>query len=601
METQLYDDEIKGKIYDRELLKRLLSYTRPYKLWIIASVFLIMLASGLELLWPQFIRLAIDNYVDNSQLSAAAKYEGVLLLAGLYFLTLLFSVVLEYSRIMIMSYTGQHVMHDIRMALFAHVQTLSVHFFTKNPVGRLVTRLTNDVAQLNELFTTGIVGIFGDVIMLAGIVILMIWMHLKLALISFTVLPLIFAAVILFRRFIRPAYLEIRKNLARVNAFIQEHISGVKVVQMFNQTEKSGRKFDILNTDYLQSQMRMIRVHAIFIPVVEAFSHLAISVLLYFGAYFIYQGSLKTGMLIAFLMYSRRFYRPVMDLSQKYNILQDAMTSSARIFDLMDTTDVITEPPSSTRVPSSIQGNIVFKDVLFAYNHNEWVLNQVNLSIRPGEKVALVGVTGSGKTTIVNLLARFYDYQKGHITLDGIELQEYPKEILRNQLAFVHQDFFIFAGTVLDNIRLWNKNISREQAIEAARVVNVHTFAEKLPQKYDEPILEGGSNLSTGQKQLISFARALAFKPNILILDEATSNIDSETEKLIQDALEKLLARQTSIIIAHRLSTIKNVDRILVLHKGCITEQGTHEHLLRKNGIYAQLHKLQFKELEDKV
>ncbi|MBN2385254.1 ABC transporter ATP-binding protein, partial [bacterium] len=413
-------------------------------------------------------------------------------------------------------------------------------------------------------------------------------------LLSFTVLPLIFLAVVLFRRAIRPVYLEIRRNLARVNAFIQEHLTGIKVVQAFTQEKTSFAKFEQLNRAHKDARLDMVRIHAIFMPTVDAFSNLAISVLLFFGAVFIYRGSMEIGMLIAFLLYCRRFYRPVMDLSQKYNILQDAMTSSARIFDLMDTHDHIPDPIQTALPAPDIPEQITYRDVWFAYNSEEWVLKGINLTINQNEKVALVGLTGEGKTTIVNLLARLYDYQQGSITLAGVELRDMPQKYIRKHLAYVHQDVFLFAGTILDNIRLWQSDISEEDAIQAARTVNLDPFVRRMPRQYHEPVLEGGSNLSTGQKQLISFARALAFKPKILILDEATSNIDSETEQLIQEALDRLMARQTSIIIAHRLSTIKKVNRILVVQNGKIAEQGSHEELLERGQIYARLYQLQF-------
>jgi len=594
MSETFYDDEIKGKVYDKVLLKRLLRYVRPYQKLVFASVFLIMVASGLELLWPQFIRLSVDKYVMNEQLGPDQKFAGVIFYSLMYLLTLIFSVILQYSQIMIMNYMGQKVLHDLRMDLFRHVEYLSVNFFSRNPVGRLVTRLTNDVSQLNELFTTGIVGMFGDIIMLCGIVVLMTWMHPKLTLISFTVLPLIFLSVVMFRTYIRPVYLEIRRNLARVNAFLQEHLTGIQIVQAFTQEQRSFDKFDTLNRDHREARLKMIKIHAIFMPVVDAFSNLAISVLLFFGTLYIYNGDMEIGMLIAFLLYCRRFYRPVMDLSQKYNILQDAMTSSARIFDLMDTRDSIKGPADTSIVIPRFNDIIHFRDVWFAYNPGEWVLKGIDLSIRKHEKVALVGLTGEGKTTIVNLLARFYEYEKGSITLDGHELKDLPVQVVRKQLAYVHQDVFLFAGTILDNIRLWDRTITEETAIEAARIVNLTYYTDKMPAQLHERVIEGGRNLSTGQKQLISFARALAFKPALLVLDEATSNIDSETEEIIQDALDKLLARQTSIIIAHRLSTIKRVDRILVVHKGRIAEQGTHQKLLRDGELYAKLYKLQF-------
>lgn len=585
------DDEIRTPVLDRKLFTRLMNYAKKYWPRLLLAVIIILAASGLELLWPQFTRMAIDDYLHNDVLSDSEKKDGILFLAMLYGVTLLLAVILEYLRIVIMNYTGQHIMHDIRMELFSHIEGLSLRFFTQNPVGRLVTRLTNDVNQLNELFTTALVAIYSDIIMLFGIIFFMFWMDVKLTLISFLVLPLIVASVIVFRMYIRPAYLRVRKYLAQVNTFIQEHVSGIQVVQTFHQEEKVEEKFDGHNWSHWNAMISVVRVHAIFMPVIDACTHLAISVMLYFGAVFIYQGEVQIGMLIAFLLYLRRFYRPVRDLSQKYTVVQDAMTSSARIFALIDADDIIPDPPSDQEiVPEKIEGTVEFKNVSFAYNSDEWVLRDISFTINAGESVAIVGVTGSGKTTIVNLLARFYEHQKGDIYIDGINIKRMKKDTLRKYLAIVPQDFFLFAGTILDNIRLWERAIDRKRAIEAAQLVNVHTFAEKLPAQYDELLHEGGVNLSTGQKQLISFARALAFQPQILILDEATSNIDSETEYLVQDALEKLVTKQTSIIIAHRLSTIKHVDRILVIDKGILVEEGQHEELLKNEGTYARLY-----------
>lgn len=597
-----YSDDIDSNGQDAKLFRRLLTFAKPYSFLILISIFLILMATGLELLWPQFVRSAINHYVENNNLSISEKNKGLYYLGIIYLITLIFRVILEYGQILIMNYTGQNIIHDIRMKLFQHVEQLSIRFFTMNPVGRLVTRITNDVNQLNELFSTGIVGIFGDIIMLVGILCFMLWMHLKLAMISFTVLPLIFVAVALFRKYIRPVYLEIRKKLAMMNAFIQEHLTGIKIVQMFNQETKSKDKFDKLNSEFRDTQIKMIKIHGIFMPSIEAISTLSISILLAFGAVFIFNKTLQIGTLVAFLMYSKRFFRPVRDLSQKYTILQDAMTASSRIFALMDNKDMIKDTNlKDAYFPLEIKGNVEYKDIMFAYNEPDWILKNINFQIAAGEKIALVGITGSGKTTLANLLARFYDYQSGSIKIDDKELREIPLKILRKQLAYVHQDFFLFAGTILENITLWNKEISKEKAIQAAKIVNVNTFAEKLPLGYDEPILEGGSNLSTGQKQLISFARALAFSPKILILDEATSNIDSETEKLVQDALRKLMGLQTSIIIAHRLSTIKDVDRILVIQKGKIVEEGNHDSLLKIGGIYSNLYELQFKNANHQV
>lgn len=590
------DDEISGRIYDRRLVRRLLAYARPYRCWLALSIGLIIFSAGLELLWPQFVRIAIDRYVEPPGLALDERFHGVLLMAGFYLLTLLGSVGLEYLQTIVTSKTGQNVLHDLRMDLFFKVENLSVNFFTRNPVGRLVTRTTNDINQLNELFTTGIVGIYGDLIMLVGILVLMFWMHPRLALVSLLVLPLIVAAAMLFRWYVRPAYLQIRRHLARMNAYLQEHLSGVSVVQMFNRQDRCGSQFDLINRDHLASMKLMIHYHGIFNPTVDALSNLAISVLLYGGAVFITGGSLKIGTLVAFLLYCRRFYRPVMDLSQKYNILQDAMTSSARIFSLMDETDITAEPAATASVPDPTVGLVEFRDVWFGYVPGEWVLQGVSFTLRPCEKIALVGLTGAGKTTILNLLLRFYECQRGEILLDGVPIQAYTTRQLRSAFAVVDQDVFLFAGTILDNICLWSSTLTEESAIEAARMVYLDEFVKKFSRGYSEPVVEGGKNLSAGQKQLISFARALAGRPKILLLDEATSSIDSLTEHLIQNAVRLLLAKQTSLIVAHRLSTIRTVDRILVIHRGRLVEEGNHEGLLCRNGVYAKLHALQFEE-----
>jgi len=499
-----------------------------------------------------------------------------------------------------MQFVGQRVMFDMRMELFSHLQEMSLSFFDKNPVGRLITRLTNDVEVLNEMLTSGIIAIFGDIFSLIGIVIVMLWLNFKLALVSFMVLPLVIYATILFRQKARESYRAIRTRIARINAFLQESIVGMPIIQIFNRERKNLGEFEGLNHHYLEACLRSVFYHALFHPSVEIIGSLAIALIIWYGGGQILKGALTFGALVAFIQYVDRFYHPIRDLSEKYNIMQSAMASSERIFKLLDTQVQVKdrELPLSIK---EIRGEIEFKKVWFAYNGKDYVLRDVSFHVRPGEKVAIVGATGAGKTSIISLLARFYDPQKGKILIDGMNIRNFRQKELRRYLGIVQQDVFLFSGTIEDNIKLGENKINFQQVEESASQVNADKFIEKLPHNYQEDVRERGSLLSVGQKQLLAFARALAFDPRILVLDEATSSVDTETEMLIQDALVKLLQHRTSIVIAHRLSTIKDVDRIIVIHKSRVREVGTRQELLQKKGIYYRLYQLQYQAEKGKI
>ncbi|MFQ5632476.1 MAG: ABC transporter ATP-binding protein, partial [bacterium] len=490
---------------------------------------------------------------------------------------------------------------DLRRKIFSHLQHLPLSFFNRNPVGKIMTRVTTDVEALNQLFTSGMVAIFGDILMLFGIIGIMLYMNWKLTLVTMAVLPFLFAVTIAFKVKVRSAFRTIRAKIAKINAYLQENISGMTVVQLFNREAKNYDEFDYLNRDHLDAFLKTIFYFAIFYPLVNILGALSTALVIWYGGLKILAGELTFGALVAFIQYAIMFYRPISDLSEKFNILQAAMAASERIFGILDekpevgyasekpVMDLLEEPRSET-----LQGKIAFSNVWFAYKDEDWVLKDVSFTIAPGEKIAIVGATGAGKTTIINLLGRFYNIQRGNIQFDGNDIRDYDLQTLRRNIGIVLQDVFMFAGSVADNIRLGNNNISDEKIRQAAKDVNALSFIEKLPNGFDENLIERGATLSVGQRQLLAFARALAFDPAILILDEATSNIDTETEMLIQSALARLMENRTSIIIAHRLSTIQHVDRIIVMHHGEIREVGTHQELLVSGGIYSRLHELQF-------
>lgn len=516
-------------------------------------------------------------------------------LSFIYLLLITGAFLLNYIQVYLLNYTSNRIVYRIRQQLFSHLQQMSLSFFDKNPVGRLVTRVTNDAETLHEMYTGVLVTLFKDIFLLIGIVLIMLRMNTKLAIFSFTVIPLVVFSATIFRSKVRKAYREVRIKLARVNSALNENITGIKTIHIFKREKQQFEEFDNTNQELLEANKRHIFIFAIFRPSMEILRSLGIAIILWYGGGQVLQQSIEFGVLFAFIDYLKQFFQPINDLTEKYNILQSAMASSERIFALLDRQPDIVESPNAVPMPE-LNGEIEFKNVWFAYNQEEWVLKDVSFKISPGESVAFVGATGAGKSSIVNLIGRFYDVQKGEILIDGVNIKDICLNDLRQNIGIVLQDVFLFTGTISENICLNNKNISRRTILEVARYVNADHFIDKLPQDYDEPVKERGANLSTGQRQLLAFARALAYKPSILILDEATSNIDTETEQLIQDAVAKLIKGRTTIAVAHRLSTIQNCDKIIVLHKGKIREVGNHQELLRRQGIYYNLYQLQYKE-----
>ena len=519
--------------------------------------------------------------------------SGVKKIALIFFSILLLGFGFNYGQVYLMQYTGQKLMYDLRMKVFSHLQKLSLSFFDSNPVGRLVTRATNDVEVLNEMFTELLINLFKDIFILLGIVVVLIHINWRLALISFVVIPLTAWATMVFRLKARDAFRLVRLKIARINSSLNENISGMRVVQIFNRQMENYKRFSRINHENFLANMQQIKVFAVFRPIIEIIGSLGIALLVWYGGGKVISETLSLGSLVAFLSYIQMFFRPIRDISEKYNTMQAAMASSERIFLLLDEKPMIKDPPQPKR-PPKVEGRVEFSGVWFAYQPNNWVLKDIDLSVEPGKSVAIVGATGVGKTSIINLLERFYAPQRGEIKVDGINIAKMDRAQLRSQMGLVMQDVFLFAGDIKGNIRLGKEEISDERVAEMAKVANAHQFIRRLPGGYDEEVKERGITLSTGQRQLLSFARALAFDPHILVLDEATANIDTETESLIQDALLKLMEGKTSIIIAHRLSTIRHCDRILVMHKGRIVEEGSHTQLLRKKGLYYRLYQLQY-------
>ena len=585
------EDEILGKAYDARLMTRILRYLRPYWKLLAVSFTFILLHTGTQLLGPYITKIAIDRYIANQDIHGldlmAAAYLGVILLG------FIFLFIQTYTT----EYTGQRAMHDLRMEVFSHLQKLDMVYFDRNPVGRLMTRTINDVETLNELFSTGVVGLLEDLCIVLGIAMAMLWLDWKLALVCLAAFPLILYISRFYRRRAREVYRESRLILARLNASLQENIAGIGTIQAFGQEEKMYRRFQEINLGYRNVLLRSVRYNAVFFPIIEIFSALTIGLLLWYGGRQILSGAIQAGVIVAFVQYIQRMYQPIRDLAEKYNIMQAAMASSERIFTLLDTAETIKNPDRPKNI-ERLRGEVEFKDVWLSYNRGEPVLKGVSFGVSPGEKVALVGATGGGKTSIISALCRFYDIDQGAILVDGIDVREWNKQALRRHLGLVLQDVFLFSGDIAANITLGDSRAGREQMMEAARRVHIAPFIEKLPQKYQQEVQERGSTLSQGQRQLLSFARALAFDPKILILDEATSSVDTATELLIQDALHELLKNRTALVIAHRLSTIKNADRILVIHKGEVWEQGNHHQLLAQGGIYSRLYDLQYRHQE---
>ena len=587
--ADLHEEQALGKAYDGRLMKRLLGYIRPYRGAVVVAFAYIILGSALSVLPPYLTKVAIDRYIQNSDLA------GLNSVALLYILALLGAFGFSYGQTWVLNLMGQRIMYDLRMQIFRHLQRLDVAFFDKNPVGRLMTRVTTDVDALNELFTSGVISVFGDIFTLAGIVVILFVINYQLALAIFSVIPLLFLISFVFKIKVRESYRRVRTAIARINAFLQENITGAAVVQSFVQEKRQHERFAKINREHLDANLQSVFYYALFYPMLELVGALAIALVVWYGGMKVFAGTLTLGALVAFVQYSDRFFRPISDLSEKYTILQSAMASSERIFKLLDTPPAITDPLEPRAVEVK-EGAIKFRNVTFSYNPGEPVLTDVSFQVRPGERLALVGATGAGKTTIIALLSRFYDVDSGQILVDGQDVRDYRIEALRKSIGVVLQDVFLFSGSVAENIRLGNAQITDPVVARAAETVHASSFIDRLAMQYRTEIGERGSSLSVGQKQLLAFARALAYNPKILVLDEATSSIDTETEILIRDALEKLLAGRTSIIIAHRLSTIQNADRILVLHRGRVRETGTHQELLKQKGLYWKLYQLQYKD-----
>ncbi|HVA24277.1 MAG TPA: ABC transporter ATP-binding protein [Chloroflexota bacterium] len=581
------DDEITGKAYDAVLVRRLFAYLKPYTARVAAAVALLLALAGLDLLGPLIGKVAVDRYI------VPRDPSGLPLLAAAFVGVQLLTSVLRYAQNLLTQVLGQRVMFDLRMQIFSHLQDMSLSFYDHNPVGRLITRLTNDVDALNELLTSGAVSVFGDVFSLVTIAIALFALNWRLALISLGVMPLVYVVTRWFQAGMRQAYRDVRKRLAIINGYLNENISGMQVVQLFNREQRNFDRFDQFNRDHLDANMRSIFYFSLFYPVVELFMNICLALVIWYGGRQVLGNALTIGALTAYLSYVQRFFMPIRDLSEKYNILQSAMASSERIFKLLDYEPAVRDVsvPSSTGRGS---GRIEFKDVWFAYIDEDWILKDVSFTIEPGETVAFVGATGAGKTSLLSLLSRFYDVQRGQVLVDGVDVRNLAQRDLRRRIGAVLQDPFLFSGTVASNIRLLNRAISDDQVRAAAEAANAAPFIERLPLGYDTEVYERGNGLSMGQRQLIALARAIAFDPDVLlVLDEATANIDSETEALIQDGLRGFMASRTGVIIAHRLSTIQYVDRILVMHRGRLVEQGSHAELLRLNGIYRRLWELQ--------
>ena len=648
------EEEVLGKAYDSRLMRRLLTYLRPYRWHVGVALIAIILKSFADVLGPYLVKVAVDRYLAPAKGTSSGLWHwlspkpltGIAQISAIYFGLLIFTFVLEFLQTYYMQWTGQQVMFDLRSQIFRHLQRMHVAFYDHNPVGRLVTRVTTDVDALNEMFTSGVVSIFEDLFVLAGILGIMLCMNWKLALITFAVLPFIVVATKIFRDKVRDSYRRIRTAIARINAYLQEHVSGMVVLQLFNRERRAYKRFSEINRSHMDAFKDAILAYSVYYPAVDFFSAIAIACVIWWGgkdviakvvspsvsigfnahtliSFHTVETAASLGVLIAFTQYAMRFFRPIMDFSEKYNILQSAMAASERIFKLLDAPIEVVSP-KLTRRPSG-PGRIEFDHVWFAYRDipegrydvgtaafappgqperlapstaPDWVLRDVSFSIEPGETVAVVGHTGAGKTTLISLLLRFYDVQKGAVRIDGVDVRDMDLADLRSRFGVVLQDPFLFTGTIGGNIRLGTDRIQDAHVQQAAEDVNLAEFIRSLPKGFDEEVRERGSTLSTGQKQLISFARALAHDPKILILDEATSSVDTETEFRVRDALANMVAGRTSLIIAHRLSTIQRADKILVMHKGQLREMGTHQELLAHRGIYYKLYQLQYKDQE---
>ena len=605
----LHEPEVLGKAYDARLMRRLLGYLRPHRRSVGVALAAISTGSVLQLAQPWLTKIAIDDHI------ALGEMDGLDRIALAFLLVLAGSFVLEYVQTWTMQMMGQRIMFDLRMEIYRHLQRLDLRFYDRNPVGRLMTRVTSDVDTLNELFASGVVTVFRDVFLLAGIMIVLLWMDWRLALVTFAVLPAIAWVTQWFRMNARESYRRVRIQMARINAFLQENISGMATVQIFRREPRNFAQFEQINRAHRDANVESIFYYATFYPTVEVLGAVATALIIWYGGGRAVQDTVELGVLVACLQYSQRFFKPISDLSEKFNILQSAMASSERIFGLLDTPVDIISPPGSAPLQAtsattsevasrslsatrSGAGRIRFEHVWFAYRDDEHVLRDISFEVAPGQRVGVVGATGAGKTTLINLLMRFYDVDRGRITIDGVDIREMRLPELRQRFGLVLQDVYLFSGSVRDNIRLGDAAIDDMDVRAAAGSVHADRFIERLADGMDTEVGERGASLSVGQRQLLSFARALAFAPDVLLLDEATSSVDTDTERLIQDALHVLMAERTTIAIAHRLSTVQDMDHVLVLHKGELREAGTHQQLLARRGLYHKLYQLQYKDQE---
>ena len=582
-------DEVLDKGYDARLLCRLLVYLRPYRGLTTLAVLLLLAGACLALVGPALTQRALDVAIPGRDIGLLGT------LAALFLAALVLEFVVEYGQTLLTAYIGQRVMYDLRMQIFGHLQRLSISFYDRNPVGRLMTRVTSDVETLNELFSSGVVTVFGDVFTLIAIMTMMLVIDWRLALVTFSVIPLVWLTARIFRRRVRQAFSDIRVRLARLNAYLQERLSGMRVVQLFGREADSAARFASLNRDHLEAHRRSITIYAVFFPVVEVLTAVSMALLLYYGGLRALSGTITIGVLAAFIQLTRRFFQPLQDLSEKFNLLQSAMASSERIFALLDQPVTVHEPANPVELQRPVRGEVRFEGVWFRYSPDgPWVLRDVSFTASPGQTIALVGHTGAGKSTIVNLLLRFYDPERGRILIDGVDVRQLRSSDLRSLIGFVQQDLFLFAGDILHNLTL-DAPVSPDSARQAAHRVGADRFIERLPSGYDHRLGERGRSLSVGERQLLSFARALALNPTILVLDEATSSVDAEAEGQIQRATAELMAGRTSLVVAHRLSTILHADEILVLQHGEIKERGSHRELLAQGGVYHRLYQLQLR------
>ena len=589
---KFHEEEAIGKTYDWQIARRLLRYLKPYLRFLIPALLLTLALNLLGILPPKFTQYAIDWHI------IPRKSSGLMLLVWLFVGVQFLRFVFAYLQAILINSVGQYVMFDLRRELYDKLQRQEVAFYDRNPVGRVMTRLTTDVDALNELFTSGVTDVLGDLVMIVAIMAMMLWMDVQLTLVTLLTIPMLWAATTWFRKGARRGYDMVRTCIARINAFLQEHFAGAQTVQIFNAEAKSLRRFKTINEDYRKANIDTIFFYAVFFPLVDFIGAVGIALIIWFGGYRVMQNTpghtvLTLGALVAFIQYSGSLFQPIRDISDKYNVLQGAVVASHRIFKTLDLLIAITTPERPLKTGRA-RGDIEFENVWFAYKGEEWVLKDVSLKVQPGQSVALVGHTGSGKTTITNLLMRFYDVQRGRVLLDGVDIRDWDLQSLRKNFAVVLQDVFLFSGTLEGNIRLGREDISEDRVKWAATEVYADRFIQRLRDGYKGEVKERGAGLSVGQKQLISFARALAFDPALLILDEATSSIDTETEQLIQQAIARVMRDRTSIVVAHRLSTIQRADQIIVLHHGEIREQGTHQELLTQRGLYWKLYKLQY-------